>query len=763
MRGVPPQKPASFNSRLSNNSSKNLFVPKTNSPLGRSISAAKGRQPSRLSRQFVVDDDDEGEGDGAEEDEDEDEEDGIDTRRPPKTFEVQYGDDDDDDDEGPEGSEEGHEGYDEEEDAMGGAEYADGDDTQADLWLNMGRESLATAPLPIIGDESDLMMMATPAVNDRIRREAEDIFRISTMRSSGRRRPREFKFAQVAKSMCDQMGFAPVTEPAKVVLETEALVSRLYHDGVGTEDDAERLDKALGDTSARLVALWQGQVGDLPRPDEEHAAGVGPGPHAGAFENAAYLATLALRVNHTRFNDDGQERMQPLTETMFQWVADYHDLYPNQVHEVLRYRHGAASHGMFWQTIFAALLQGRVADSIGLLRAGGWQNIRRGDQPAYAGRVLANVVRAVQETADMLEACPGRRGDWDIWNSDWTLFRIQAKGALDSLRRFAEGGRGQGDPAAGLDPRHSLAGLARKAESQVPWDVYENLNIIFDIAVGSRDRILAISQDWCEATVGLFGWWDEGRPESSAAAAAASQGPSHSQSLMRLTTGAGGPQTTSWESYFERLARSFHHVIDAGLEINSNSPLEVGMACVLEDNPKGVIGILRAWSLPVATAVAEIASLGGWLPPHQPSPAFGMEELDREDLDVLGLDTASPDELDGIKDNTLVQYAQALVNWQPAPAEAAAVAGRESLDGWELAIRVLGRMESPERSEETVGELVRTILDEIDVDSGDKVERVWSLLNDLGMISFAEETAEVCFFFLPKLSSYRHSTAISIR
>src|SRR3569833_1482731 len=125
MRGVPPQKPASFNSRQSNNSSKNLFVPKTNSPLGRSISAAKGRHPSRLSRQFVVDDDDEGEGDGAEEDEDEDEEDGIDTRRPPKTFEVQYGDDDDDDDEGPEGSEEGHEGYDEEEDAMGGAEYAD--------------------------------------------------------------------------------------------------------------------------------------------------------------------------------------------------------------------------------------------------------------------------------------------------------------------------------------------------------------------------------------------------------------------------------------------------------------------------------------------------------------------------------------------------------------------------------------------------------------------------------------------------------------
>jgi hypothetical protein len=65
------------------------------------------------------------------------------------------------------------------------------------------------------------------------------------------------------------------------------------------------------------------------------------------------------------------------------------------------------------------------------------------------------------------------------------------------------------------------------------------------------------------------------------------------------------------------------------------------------------------------------------------------------------------------------------------------------LDGWELAIRVLGRMDSPERSEEIVQMLVQELLESLDADSGATVQKVWRLLGDLGMLDYAQETAEV--------------------
>jgi hypothetical protein len=60
-----------------------------------------------------------------------------------------------------------------------------------------------------------------------------------------------------------------------------------------------------------------------------------------------------------------------------------------------------------------------------------------------------------------------------------------------------------------------------------------------------------------------------------------------------------------------------------------------------------------------------------------------------------------------------------------------------------MAIQVLGRMDLPEKSEETVSELLRDLLATLDTNSGETVDKIWRILNDLGMINFAEETAEV--------------------
>lgn len=732
MKGMTAQKPPSFASQKATGSSKskNPFARESNSPLGRSVRSTNARQPSRLREEHAYDDEDD-----EEDDEEEEEEEELPTNSRHGAFRMTYDsiEDDNDVEEPTRGSGRGGNAFMEDY----GDEDAEGDPA-GDMWLDMDQD------LPLenefLGDGSDLMMLATPAANDRVRKEAEDIFRASAMRSGARRH--EFKCATIAKDFYSQTSYAPVTEPPELILAGESLVARLYSEGVGPEDDEERLDSALATVTGQLTSLWQEYVGKMPQSDEEHAAEIGPGPHASSLEKAAYLATLVLQVHHTRTEEGGKAQVEALPETLFRWLSDYHNPYPGQIQEVQRHRPSPASHTLFWQTVFIAVLRGQVSDAQTLLRTAGWEHVkgnRRGEL-AYTGRALVNVQRAVQETCNMLDDCPGKDGNWDIWNSDWTLFRMRARGQLDQLRRFAEGKETTGDDLDGSTRgRHSVAATARKAESQVPWEIYEQLRLIFDIALGSEEAVLATAQDWCEATIGLFGWWDEGKNDK----------PLHmsrSQSLILASQN----KDTSPEGYLERLARSFQMAIDAEFHFNSLNPVELGMACVFEDNVKAVIAILRTFSLPVASAVAEIASLGHWLPPHQPSSLYGFDDLDMDDLEVLGVDPGNPDEVDGVKDNTLIQYAQELANHK----EFSLVKdkGGITMDGWEVAIHVLGRMDSAQRSEETVGELVERILEEIDVDSSDMVEKIWRLLNDLGMIEFAEQTAEVCAPFLPEVA-----------
>ncbi|KAL2259078.1 hypothetical protein VTK26DRAFT_7380 [Humicola hyalothermophila] len=696
-----------------------------NTPLGRSIRGAGGqhqRQPSRLSKAIGVDDD-----------EDESPKSAEDEAPATRTFGVPLDD-----------SEEEYEGEDDE-------------GYEGDMWLDMPAEPPAPAP-PAVGEELDLLL-AAPAATERVRREAEGIFRASARQGAGAARRREFRFAAIAKDAYQQLGTAPITEPPQIILGTEALVAGVYDEGVGEADDEEKLDDALATMTGTLADLWRDHVDELPRPTEEHTAEIGPGPHATPFEKANYLANLALQIHHTRYDEGGPLRAEPLPQTLFRWLNDYHDMYGNQVDEILRYRPSPACHSLFWQAVFIALLRGNVADAARLLREAGWGHVRRGQRGeyAYVDRALDNVHRAADETIAVLESCPGHDGNWDIFASDWTLFRVRAQGSLEHLRRFAEGKESAFDESAfsasagSARGRQSMAGLARRAESQVPWEIYENLNIVFDIILGQQGAILEAAQDWLEATVGLFGWWDE-RSARAEKPFSLSQSLSRSQALVLASA-----PTVDTESYLDRLSRAFHAAVESDFHFNSQNPVEIGMACVFEDNIKAVIGLLRGWSLPIAAAVAEVASLGKWLPPHRPSGAFGLEDLDMDDLEVLGMDPGAPDEIDGIKDSTLVQYAQALADYEGL-ATVKDKAG-VSRDGWELAISVLGRLDSPERSEEMVGELVQHLIQELHVDSNTMVDKLWSLLNELGMIRYAEDTAETYGDILAR-ESHRYGEAM---
>ncbi|EXF84844.1 nuclear pore complex subunit Nup85 [Colletotrichum fioriniae PJ7] len=750
LQGVTAQKPFGFGGASSNGPSKNLFGRSDSAsaqPLGRSIlQSAKPttRQPSALSRELgagkseVTYDNRTGRymiPDSSEEEEEDDDDEEYDERDAADAEMERYLEADIGDEDG---------------DAEADDEEVQDDD---DIFLNMRHSTRHDDELAysdegeggIGGEESDLLLLNTPAATERMRREAQDIFRASSMRRSSGNRRTEFKFSAIAKDLYKELGMAQINESSGVVLKTEDLINQLYNEGIGAQEDPDQLDVSLANIVYPLVDLWNDFADSLPMPEGEHIAEIGPGPESEPFTKAAYVAQLVLQMHHTRFANQGtvDTEAPPLPYVLFRWIEENHNIYPEQFEIVMNHRPSPACHSLFWPTLRSALIRGNVDLASKLLRNAGWESVKKGPRAdfAYSGKALENLQRAVGIACEALDMCPITKGNWDIFSSDWTLYRIQTKGSLDKLQRFAEGKDKNlfaGDSDDSSYGRGSLAGLVRKAEGQVPWDIYEHLQTIYQIIMGTPEAILDTAQDWCEATIGLFGWWEEGRGQQKSLRMSRSHG-------LRMTATPSTPET-----YFERLSLAFHTAVESDFHFNSMNPVEVAIASAFESNFAAVIGILRAWSLPIASSVAELASLGQWLPkPEQPN-LITMESLDMEDLEMLGVAPQTADDVEGIKDTTLTHYAREL-------------AGIESLSedrsGWEMAIQVLGRMDSAAKSEDMVGELLRDILDQLDSEQGATVDKVWRILNDLGMISYAEETAETYADILGK-DSHRYGEAL---
>ncbi|KAI1081286.1 hypothetical protein F5B20DRAFT_537634 [Whalleya microplaca] len=723
-------KPPDFGRPSLGKSGKSSPGRRSNVPLGRSLRSSTARQPSRLSREYHGEDDDE---------EDEEEEyDGIQTNRP-GTYGMPY-DDSEDSDTNPLEEDEDEEDEDAEGENDDDAEAMDEDGNDYDIEEDLLREIAGTEARGDQFDDggSDLMMLTTPAADERVSREAEDFYRASAMRSTMTRK-RDLKYATLAKDLYSQSDFAEVTEPDSVILQTEDVINRLFDEGVGPEDDEERLDDTIAQTCVKLVEnIWRTHVDTLPDVSDEHAAKVGPSALAPDFEKAVYLAALVLRIHHTPSIRDefGGYRNEALPAVLFDWQNDEHNLDQEQLEAILYHRLAPAAHALYWQAVFNALVRGNIGGTLELLRSAGWESVKKSPrgEALYNGPALANIKRVIEDLCQVIEICPATTNlSWDIRSSDWTLFRLKAKAAKEGLISFSEG-KDRAHPTTSrftnsafgdsTDGRQSLTGLARKAESQIPWDIYENLQSLYAILAGEPEAILAAAQDWCEATIGLFGWWDDGHNKRN-----------HSRSLH------SGNRTTGDEDFLDRLALSLQTATESDFHFNSADPVEVGIACAFESNIEGVIGFLRLWSLPIASTVAEIASLGRWLPPPEPQNLINMDDFDMEELEVLGMNERSgPDADDGIKDTTLIHYARTLRNRKHITSTSPH--GRLSREGWELAIQIVGRIDSPERSEQMVQELLTSVLNGIDEYSRETVDKVWRLLNELGMINLAEDTAE---------------------
>jgi hypothetical protein len=78
----------------------------------------------------------------------------------------------------------------------------------------------------------------------------------------------------------------------------------------------------------------------------------------------------------------------------------------------------------------------------------------------------------------------------------------------------------------------------------------------------------------------------------------------------------------------------------------------------------------------------------------------------------------------------------------------AATSYRITREGWELAIAVLGRLDSTARSEE----MIEDFLKNFPLDSSPTIDKLWRLLNGLGMNRQAESVAEVSYL-VPRRTS----------
>jgi len=110
-------------------------------------------------------------------------------------------------------------------------------------------------------------------------------------------------------------------------------------------------------------------------------------------------------------------------------------------------------------------------------------------------------------------------------------------------------------------------------------------------------------------------------------------------------------------------------------------------------------------------------------------------------LDLLGVNS-SPPKTDGVKDLTLITYAKSLTHRGHLRKSTPSGPSQASTEGWELAIAILGRLDSTTRSEEIVG----NFLQGFPLTSTAVVDKLWRLLNESGMSHHAESVAEVRVF-----------------
>lgn len=579
---------------------------------------------------------------------------------------------------------------------------------------------------------------------------------------SGRVQPRhESDMPAIARSLAKQSGLAHLDEPDDLVISSGEIVAEL--DAKAQRQPLSELDGALANGSAQLTNLWSSFA---PPSTEEGTIGpAGDNPVA----QASYIASFLLQMHHphtakpiqpataSRFQRAalGQRAPTsaiPLPKALLNWLNAHHNPYPDDYDVIHMTQPAPSSNEAFWDVVYASALRGKFARLIRLLKDARFEHAATAlddgaGQPGYRGKQLDNTEAVVAHCVGVLESCPALQyDDWDVKGPDWALFRQHIRQAISELEEFAEGDDQDRDfqgsnaftrsTASNFKDTMSFSTASKRAESKIPWTIYENLRALYGQLLGSTDEIVLVAQDWLEACVYLTVWWD-GEDEADASA-------SLSRSALRRSTAAGQRtrevDVAPLAAYRNRLADAHAEVTtnpeDSVFQVDTMNPLLVALASVMEDNVEGVVALLRTWSLPIAVSIVEVGSLGGWLPQGRPrSRGLAEQGFSSEDLMVLshGPTNKKPD-TDVERDDVLLQYADRLAERTSFQADE----GSAKKEGWELAVSVLGRLDNATSAQTRI----EGLLQDIELSDDVRVDKVLTLCSDLGLVEQARAISE---------------------
>jgi len=535
-------------------------------------------------------------------------------------------------------------------------------------------------------------------------------------------------------------------ESNETILETERLMAGLAD--AFESSMPERRATVLADVSSELVDGWNTRLSLARR-------GARPGAAATALSTASKLADLLLSIHHPRSISrqgrgsgssqalvvPGSQAFTPIPKILLDWLNTNRSI-NSELDTVLKETRGYSRKAEFWDAVHASAIRGQFQNTLLLLQGANFEVAATAQEdlnaPGYSGHHLEYAREACRAATNLIRQCPAIiSDDWDIKGHDWTIFRQRIHQTFDDLQELAEGdsksrysmSQSFQAPHFGISQSQTsfnLSVASRKAESKVPWSVYENLSKLYQLLLGNEEELMSTATDWIEATFILTIWWDgdeEAYPQGSLAASRRSLARS-----QRIRTSDVTPVT----AYCERLGAAFAAALNSGdddLAVNTADRFEVGIACIIDDCVEGALQLLKGLSLTIASAVAEVASAGEWL---KRKDGGVYDELDQSDLMVLSY---TEERIPGIskagisKDDLLAMYAQQLT----AKSELATADGKSSREGWELAVQVLGRMDDIR----VANERIQKILDELPLESSERVDKITELCHQLGLSSQA--------------------------
>ena len=577
----------------------------------------------------------------------------------------------------------------------------------------------------------------------------------------------ESTMAGIAKSITARAKPPTLHEPDDLILKTEHIVGQIYKQDQNSEsDEFEEILRLIKD----LTIAWNGFVTTDTVP-----GGIGPNEGARSLTKANYLSSLLIQIHHplpqstqgrsvsrlgrsgprdSASSDERHEaaKLTPIPKSLLDWLNQYHNPFPDDLEEVSACKPSSTTHDQFWDVVFASTLRGRIGQAMKLLREADFGHARTAlddgyDEPGYQGNQLACVHTVIARAVKLLESCPVLSGNWDVKGQEWAFFRHQVGQAMTDLQTFAEGAsqdKDIEDTDIGMSSRRgntmSLSTASRRAESRVPWTIYENLKALYGQLRGSIPEIELASQDWVEASIYITVWWDGEESETLQSSFAASR-----RSMNR-------PQTREvdihpLQAYKNKLYAAYTDITDAPedaeLSVDTANPIQVGLACIFEDNMEGVISLISNWSMTVASALVEIGTLAAWIPQAQGASNDMMDGFDHSDLMVLSYGGNQQAKKWKATDIT-IQYSE-LLSQKPNIWSADKRTQRE---GWELAVQILSRLED----RQAVNAKLKDLLNSLALDSSDRVDKVLNLCTRLDLNESARNIAQ-------KYADHLHETS----